>query len=199
MGVSTDVNPDLAALFSDSEGFSSRLQQLKSAQASYEQALAELNLGKAAKAAFDEAIATRDQAARQRDAEMEKLQAEMKSSYETLQRWSDSTKAAATAKADAAQKLIEEALRKDAEVSIVLEQASKTLADAQAKASKLINDATSESERLMSEARAASDRLRKEAQELYQAADVAKREAILAENEIKKKIDSLNEAIAASA
>lgn len=199
MGVSTDINPDLAALFSDPQGFTSRLQQLKEAQESFDRSLADLNLGKAAKVAYDEAIAIRDEAARHRDVESEKLQADMKASYETLQKWSESTKAAATAKAEAAQKMIEDAVAKHEQASSELDRANAVLTEASAAAKRILSDAKEAASLEVGSAQQESSRLKKEAESIFREAEAAKKESVLTGNELKKKLDSLNAAIAASA
>ena len=127
-GVSiTSGAPDFDAIVAGGDAFMKRMQDFKDAKDGAAAALADLQLGKDAKAAHDEAARVLTEAKNKRDADLAALLVEITNTRQEVKNWERDTRGAAMATREEADRLLAEAQRKH-------DVAAQTLADAEAKA-----------------------------------------------------------------
>jgi hypothetical protein len=130
-GVSiTSGAPDLDAIIAGGADFMARMQSFKEARDAAQQSLADLNLGKDARAAHDEAQRVLGEAKAKRDADLSALLVEITNTRASVKDWEKQTRGAAMATREQADALLVEAQHKH-------EVAAQTLADAQTKADEI--------------------------------------------------------------
>ncbi|SRR6266478_464932 len=179
MGMSIDQGPniDLSAIIAGGADFLARMQQFKDAKETAEQALANLGLGKDARAALDEAARTLDEAKNKRDTD---LAAFMKQTTETrtaVESWATAIRAeAAKVLADAQAQLADAKAKADG-ANTVYAAASGAMQKAQDNADAVTASAKAQANKLLADAQAQADAMTKKAQKAQDAADAAMSEA----------------------
>jgi hypothetical protein len=116
-----------SAIIAGGDDFMKRMQSFKDARDGAQQALADLGLGKDARAARDEAQGILDEAKNKRDSDLSALMVEITNTRQQVKEWEKTTRGAAMATREEADRLLAEATKKH-------DLAAATLADAQAKA-----------------------------------------------------------------
>jgi hypothetical protein len=130
-GVSiTSGSPDIDMIVSGGQDLLNRMQAFKDARDAAQQALADLQLGKDARAARDEAQRILDEAKTKRDADLAALLVEITNARQDVKNWERETRGAAMATREQADALLAEAQRKH-------DVAAQMLAEAQAKADEI--------------------------------------------------------------
>jgi hypothetical protein len=152
MGVSAD-NSDLALLVSGGEGFAQRIAELSAAKASFDKALSDLNLGKAAVAANDEAGRVLSAAKAKRDADMAALDEEVSNARSGLNIWVDETKAATMASLNDAQAALADAKAQQEAAALANKTAQGLLDKAKSDAASLVKDAQSQASDIIDKAK----------------------------------------------
>ena len=131
MGVSiysgTGSNVDIAAILEGGDAFMQRLAAFKKARDAAEKATADLALGKQASEALDEAARIRDEVKATRDGELQKVMVHVSSVKADTQDWAAAQRGAAMATREEAERLLAAAEAKH-------QEATATLADANARA-----------------------------------------------------------------
>ena len=179
MGMSIDQGPniDLSAIIAGGADFLARMQQFKDAKETAEQALANLGLGKDARAALDEAARTLSEAQNKRDADLAAFMKQTTDARKSIEDWAAATKAeAAKALADAQAQLADAKAKADG-ANTVYADASVAVQKAQSQADVLLKDAQAQAAKRLFDAQAQSDAMTKKAQKAQDAADAAMSEA----------------------
>src|SRR5258705_4359438 len=179
MGMSIDQGPniDLSAIIAGGADFLARMQQFKDAKETAEQALANLGLGKDARAALDEAARTLSEAQNKRDADLAAFMKQTTDTRKSIEDWAAATKAdAANALADAQAQLADAKAKADG-ANTVYADASVAMQKAQDNADAVIASAKAEAKKLLADAQAQADAMTKKAQKAQDAADAAMSEA----------------------
>src|SRR5258705_9580207 len=173
MGMSIDQGPniDLSAIIAGGADFLARMQKFKDAKETAEQALANLGLGKDARAALDEAARTLDEAKNKRDADLAAFMKQTTDTKTSVEDWAAATKAdAAKALADAQAQLADAKAKADG-ANTVYAAASGAMQKAQDNADALLKDAQVKAAKRLSDAQAQADALMKVAHDTQSAAE----------------------------
>lgn len=156
MGVSTD-NTDIAMLVEGGAGFAQRLAELSAAKDGFDKALQDLNLGKAAVAAHDEAGRVLAEAKAKRDADLAALDAEVANARSGVALWVEQTKAEAAATLTQARDALADAKAQQDIANAARDAAQKALTEAKATAEALVKDAQAAADAKIAKANAAAD------------------------------------------
>lgn len=168
MGVSGSGDFDL--IINGGEPFINRLAELRSATEAYTKALSDLNLGKEAVAARDEAGRALSEAKSQREAAMAALEKEVTQAKESLNTWVEETKAKTMAAYDEANRLVADA-KANQEAAVAAKEASmKTLSDAKVEAASLVQDTRAAVDDLLTRANIEAAAIVSKAKDLDEAA-----------------------------
>lgn len=150
MGVSGSGDLDL--IINGGEAFVTRLAELRAATEAYTKSLNDLNLGKEALAARDEAYRALAEANEQRATAMAALEKEISQARESLNNWVEETKTKTTAAYNEANQILAEAKNRQEAAVSAKEASIKTLADARAEAATLVKDAEAKATEIISNA-----------------------------------------------
>lgn len=142
MGVSGSSDLDL--IINGGEAFVNRLAELRAATEAYTKSLNDLNLGKAAVAARDEAGRALSEANSQREIAMAALDKEITQARESLNAWVEETRAKTLAANNEKNQALAEARTKQEAASAANDAAQKILVKAKAEAVTLVKDANAE-------------------------------------------------------
>ena len=155
MGVSTDTGSagiDINAVIEGGPSFMQRLAQLAEAKKEHDKALEELNLGKSAIVASNEAARLLAQAKETYTTEMAAFEAEVTRIQSEVNTWSEATKAEATTRLYAAQQALDEAKSKQEAADVANKAAQITLKKAQTDAGSLVSDAQAKADEIVADA-----------------------------------------------
>lgn len=162
MGVSVD-NGDLNAIIDGGEAFIKRLADMQASKAALDAAVAELNLGKAARDAHNEAARILGEAKNKRDADMAALAKEVDDARSAVYAWSESMKSQAQANVDASNVTLAQAKASHEAAEALRQEAQAAATTAQDKAAKILSDASAQASALVDAAQAKADDLLKQA------------------------------------
>lgn len=176
MGVSSD-NTDIALLVNGGAGFAQRLAELSAAKDGFDKALSDLNLGKAAVAAHDEAGRVLSEAKAKRDTDLAALDEEVARARDGLTLWVEQTKADAAATLIEARTSLADAKAQQEMAVLAKESAQKTLVEARAEAASLVKDAKTQAADILAKATSSAAEATDEANKLEAAARTALSEA----------------------
>jgi hypothetical protein len=191
------ANPDLDVLIAGGDAFLQRIQELKDAKTNFDAALTNMNLGKSAVDAMNEAARVLGEAKEKRDADMAALAAQIQDAQYKLNAWSakvtqdsnDLYAAATQANNDA------QALKVAAAADRAL--ASSAVPDAQAKANSILDDANATASKIISDAQAKADNILSDATILRSQAQAAMDSANQIKADFSAKLATLQNAAAA--
>lgn len=198
MTLSADGGLDLNAIVNGGEAFVKRLSDFQAAAANYKKALDDLNLGKAARDAYDEAGRVLASAKEKRDADMAQLANDIQTAHAALTAWSDQTRTDAQAISDAATAKLAEADAKLACAVAAHASASTIISTAQGHAGDLVSDATAQAATIVGDARNAAALATADADQRLKEAGVQLTEATAQKAKYTTALDRLQGVIAAT-
>lgn len=174
MGVSADTgNIDLNLVVGGGDGFVSRLTELRSATDNYNKALSDLNLGKSAVAANDEAGRVLSAAKAKSVADLAALDDELAKARNSLNAWVEQTKVTTMAAYDAANQTLADAKSQQDAANTANMTAQAAVKDAKAQADTIIKDARAEADRIIADGNATAAIIVAEARRTQQEANDA--------------------------
>lgn len=197
MGMSIDQGPniDLSAIIAGGADFLARMQKFKDAKETAEQALANLGLGKDARAALDEAARTLDEAKNKRDADLAAFMKQTTDTKASVEDWAAATKAEATKALADAQAQLADAKAKADGANAVYADASVAVQKAQDNADAVTTSAKTQANKLLMDAQAQADAMTKKAQKAQDAADATMSEALAVKTKYEAAIAEIRGAI----
>lgn len=167
MGVSTGSdNADLSIAMDGGPGFIQRLEELRTTTANFQKALADLNLGKAAQDAMNDASSRLAVAKEQIATDRAAFDNEVSKARSDLTQWVEGIRAATLADRNAASDALAAATDRQDRAQKALDDAQATLRKATEDAAKMVADARDQATQIVADAEAEADNLKADAEKL---------------------------------
>ncbi len=195
-GVSITSGGDIDLLLGSNENFQQRMTEMRQTKAQLDQAINDLNLGKEAKAAYGDAKALKDRAARERAEEYEKLQADMARMRNEIQAWVATTQADASERLAQAQNALVSAKSAEAAAQAKEAEAAAVLDRRQKDADDIVAKATFKADAILAEAKEKADAATAEADKHLAAAKAIELAAISMRSDYEARLAKLKAAMA---